>query len=46
MSALGDALAAQEEGLDPERLSRTYAALMAELQDVTTRMRWACTRWS
>ncbi len=32
MSALGDALAAQEEGLDPERLSRTYAALMAELQ--------------
>jgi len=34
MSALGDALAAQEEGLDPERLSRTYAALMAELQEV------------
>ena len=33
MSALGDALAAQEEGLDPERLSRTYAALMAELQE-------------
>jgi hypothetical protein len=31
--ALGDALAAQEEGLDPERLSRTYAALMAELQE-------------
>jgi hypothetical protein len=27
MSALGDALAAQEQGLDPERLSRTYAAL-------------------
>jgi hypothetical protein len=24
----------QEEGLDPERLSRTYAALMAELQEV------------
>ena len=34
MRALGDALAAQEEGLDPERLSRTYAALMAELQEV------------
>ena len=33
MSALGDALAAQEEGLDPERLSRTYAALMADLQE-------------
>jgi hypothetical protein len=33
MRALGDALAAQEEGLDPERLSRTYAALMAELQE-------------
>ena len=33
MSALGDALAAQGEGLDPERLSRTYAALMAELQE-------------
>ena len=32
MSALGDALASQEEGLDPERLSRTYAALMSELQ--------------
>jgi hypothetical protein len=34
MRALGDALAAQEEGLDPERLSRTYAALMSELQEV------------
>ena len=34
MRALGDALAAQEEGLDPERLSNTYAALMAELQEV------------
>ena len=34
MRALGDALAAQEEGLDPERLSRTYTALMAELQEV------------
>ena len=34
MRALGDALAAQEEGLDPERLSRTYAALMADLQEV------------
>ena len=34
MRALGDALAAQEEGLDPERLSSTYAALMAELQEV------------
>ena len=33
MRALGDALAAQEEGLDPERLSRTYAALMADLQE-------------
>jgi len=35
MSALGDAprLASQEEGLDPEQLSRTYAALMAELQE-------------
>ena len=33
MRALGDALAAQEEGLDPELLSRTYAALMAELQE-------------
>jgi len=32
--ALGDTLAAQEEGLDPERLSRTYAALMSELQEV------------
>jgi hypothetical protein len=31
MSALGDALAAQEEGLDPERLSRTYASLFAVL---------------
>ena len=31
MCALGDALAAQEEGLDPERLSRTYEAMMAEL---------------
>jgi hypothetical protein len=29
ISALGDALAAQDEGIDPERLSRTYAALMA-----------------
>jgi hypothetical protein len=29
ISALWDALAAQEEGLDLERLSRTYAALMA-----------------
>jgi len=34
MRALGDALAAQEEGLDPDRLSRTYAALMSELQEV------------
>jgi hypothetical protein len=34
MRTLGDALAAQEEGLDPERLSRTYAALMAKLQEV------------
>lgn len=34
MRALGDVLAAQEEGLDPERLSRTYTALMAELQEV------------
>ena len=34
MCALGDALAAQEEGLDPERLSSTYAALMSELQEV------------
>jgi hypothetical protein len=34
MRALGDALASQEEGLDPERLSRTYAALMSELQEV------------
>jgi hypothetical protein len=34
MCALGDALAAQEEGLDPERLSRTYTALMSELQEV------------
>ena len=33
MSALGDALATQEEGLDPDRLSRTYTALMAELQE-------------
>ena len=40
MSALGDALAAPEEGLDPERLSRTYAALIAELQEA------AGTRWS
>ena len=35
MRALGDALAAQEEGLDPERLSRTYAALLTELQEAT-----------
>jgi hypothetical protein len=35
MHALGDALAAQEEGLDPERLSRTYTALMEELQEVS-----------
>jgi hypothetical protein len=34
MSALGDALAAQEEGLDPERLSRTYVAMISQLQDV------------
>ena len=34
MRTLGDALAAQEEGLDPEWLSRTYAALMAKLQEV------------
>jgi len=34
MRALGDALATQEEGLDPERLSRTYEALMAELHEV------------
>jgi hypothetical protein len=40
--ALGDALATQEEGLDPEWLSRTYEALMAELQEVAG----ACTRWS
>ena len=33
LRAHGDALAAQAEGLDPERLSRTYAALMAELQE-------------
>jgi hypothetical protein len=33
MSALGDALAAQELGLDPDRLSRTYAALVSELQE-------------
>ena len=31
LRAHGDALAAQAEGLDPERLSRTFAALMAEL---------------
>jgi len=31
LRAHGDALAAQTGGLDPERLSRTYAALMAEL---------------
>ena len=42
MRPLGDALATQEEGLDPERLSRTYEALMAELQEVAG----ACTRWS
>jgi hypothetical protein len=29
-----DALAAQAEGLDLERLSRTYAALMARLLEV------------
>ncbi len=34
MRTLGDALASQEEGLDPERLSRTYATLMSELQEV------------
>jgi len=33
MSALGDALAAQELGLDPDRLGRTYAALVSELQE-------------
>ena len=33
MRALADALAAQEEGLDTERLSRTDAALMAQLQE-------------
>ena len=33
LRAHGDALAAQTGGLDPERLSRTYAALMAELQE-------------
>jgi len=32
LRAHGDALAAQAEGLDPERLSRTFSALMAELQ--------------
>ena len=34
MRAHDDALAAQAEGLDLERLSRTYAALMARLQEV------------
>jgi hypothetical protein len=34
MRTIGDTLAAQEEGLDPEWQSRTYAALMAELQEV------------
>ena len=33
LRAHGDALAAQTGGLDPERLSRTYAVLMAELQE-------------
>jgi hypothetical protein len=33
MSVLGDALAAQEEGLNPERLIRTYAALVAGLHE-------------
>ncbi len=33
LRAHGDALDAQTEGLDPERLSRTYAALMAALQE-------------
>ena len=33
LRAHGDALAAQTEGLDPERLSRTYAALIAALQE-------------
>jgi hypothetical protein len=32
-SVLLQCIAALEEGLDPERLSRTYAALMAELQE-------------
>jgi hypothetical protein len=31
--ARGNALAGQEESLEPEQLSRTYAALMAELQE-------------
>jgi hypothetical protein len=30
MSALGDALVAQEQGLDPERLSRTFATELQE----------------
>jgi hypothetical protein len=34
MRAHEDALAAQAEGLDLERLSRTYAALMARLLEV------------
>ena len=46
MSAHGDALAAQQEGLDPERLSHTYAALMAELQEAAGDRGWAFTRWS
>ena len=33
LRAHGDALAAHTGGLDPERLSRTYAVLMAELQE-------------
>ena len=35
LRAHGDALAAQAHGLDPERLSRTYAALMAGLQEAS-----------
>jgi len=46
MSAHGDALAAQQEGLAPELLSRTYAALMAELQEAAGDRGWAFTRWS
>ena len=39
LRAHGDALAAQTGGLDPERLSRTYAVLMAELQEAVAGMR-------